>query len=205
MRANVVIRGVAFLVLISAIFLGVAGRLGDSFAQTQYVPTYKELAEDPETAAPSMDRETPVPFTPLPPTITPCRACHGPEKDFPVNFRRREDLPVHTTISLNHGGVRVWCLDCHHPVERDFLLPLSDGTPIPFDKSFRLCGKCHGTKYRDWRYGIHGRRTGSWDGKKEYYLCTQCHNPHSPKFKSLEPLPPPNKPHAPKVTEKHGR
>jgi len=31
-------------------------------------------------------------LTPLPKTITPCRACHGPEKDFPVNFQRREDM-----------------------------------------------------------------------------------------------------------------
>jgi len=143
------------------------------------------------------EEEFPVPAKPLPKTITPCRACHGPEKDFPVNFKRREDLLVHTNIRLNHGGVRVWCLDCHDPGNRNYLLPLSDGNPIEFEQSYRLCGKCHGTKFRDWRNGIHGRRTGYWNGPKEYYLCVQCHDPHSPKFNPLAPLPPPKKPWTP--------
>ncbi len=149
-------------------------------------------------------QEFPVPVKPLPKTITPCRACHGPEKDFPVNFKRAEALLVHTNVKLVHGGLRVWCLDCHHPEERNFLLPLSDGTPITFERSYLLCGKCHGTKFRDWRNGIHGRRTGEWNGPKTYYLCVNCHDPHTPRFKPLEPLPPPQKPWAPKEkTPKH--
>lgn len=148
-------------------------------------------------------REFPVPFVPLPKTITPCRACHGPEKDFPINLKRREDLLVHRNIQLNHGGVRVWCLDCHHPDNRNFLLPLSDGRPITFERSYLLCGKCHGTIFRDWRNGIHGKRTGYWNGEKTYHLCVTCHNPHSPRFKSLEPMPPPHKPWTPK--EKQAR
>ena len=145
-----------------------------------------------------LDREFPVPVKPLPKTITPCRACHGPEKDFPVNFQRREALLVHKNVKLNHGGVRVWCLDCHDPNNRNYLLPLSDGKLIDFQHSYLLCGKCHGTKYRDWRYGIHGKRTGYWNGEKNYLLCISCHDPHSPKFKPLEPMPPPDKPWTPK-------
>ncbi|MCL5124369.1 MAG: hypothetical protein M1511_07720 [Deltaproteobacteria bacterium] len=144
------------------------------------------------------DQEFPVPLKPLSKTITPCRACHGPEKDFPTNFKRREDLLVHTNIKLNHGGVRLWCLDCHNPENRNYLLPLSDGKPIDFEHSYLLCGKCHGTKYRDWRYGIHGKRTGFWNGTKNYYLCVSCHDPHSPRFKPLAPKPPPKKPWTPK-------
>ncbi len=144
------------------------------------------------------DQEFPVPMKPLSKTITPCRACHGPEKDFPTNFKRREDLLVHTNIKLNHGGVRLWCLDCHNPENRNYLLPLSDGKPIDFEHSYLLCGKCHGTKYRDWRYGIHGKRTGFWNGAKSYYLCVSCHDPHSPRFKPLAPMPPPKKPWTPK-------
>jgi hypothetical protein len=144
------------------------------------------------------DQEFPIPLKPLSKTITPCRACHGPEKDFPVNFKRREDLLVHTNIKLNHGGVRLWCLDCHNPENRNYLLPLSDGKPIDFEHSYLLCGKCHGTKYRDWRYGIHGKRTGFWNGTKSYYLCVSCHDPHSPRFKPLAPMPPPKKPWTPK-------
>lgn len=153
-------------------------------------------------AASSGDKgeEFPVPFDPLPKTITPCRACHGPEKDFKINWTREEILRVHTGIRLNHGGTRVWCLDCHSPEERNHLLPLSDGKLIPFEHSYELCGKCHGTKYRDWRHGIHGKRTGYWNGKKTYMLCTQCHNPHSPRFRPIEPMPPPKKPRSPEGT-----
>jgi hypothetical protein len=57
-----------------------------------------------------------------------------------------------------------------------------------------LCGQCHGPKLRDWKLGIHGKRTGSWSGKKHYLLCVHCHDSHAPKFKPLKPMPPPTKP-----------
>jgi len=31
----------------------------------------------------------------------------------------------------------------------------------PVHESYRLCGQCHGTQYRDWRSGIHGKRTAT--------------------------------------------
>ncbi len=160
-----------------------------------------DALDEAEKSKLESEREFPVPLTPLPKTITPCRACHGPEKDFPVNFKRREDLLVHKNVKLNHGGVRVWCLDCHNPDDRNYLVPLSDGKPIDFDHSYLLCGKCHGTKFRDWRVGIHGRRTGKWNGEKTYYRCVSCHDPHSPRFKPIEPMPPPRKPWTPKETK----
>jgi hypothetical protein len=143
-------------------------------------------------------KEFPVPVRPLPLTIMPCRSCHGPEKDFRINWSRSEILRVHTGIELNHGGMKVWCLDCHHPSERNYLVPLADGQLILFSESYMLCGKCHGTKFRDWRHGVHGKREGSWSAEKTYYLCVHCHDPHSPRYKSLEPLPPPSKPRTPK-------
>lgn len=167
-----------------------------SWAQSQIEP--EESGVKPQ---PNADQEFPVPLKPLSKAVTPCRACHGPEKDFPVNFKRREDLLVHTNIKLNHGGVRLWCLDCHNPDNRNTLLSLSDGKVIDFERSYLLCGKCHGTKYRDWRYGIHGKRTGFWNGSKNYYLCVSCHDPHSPRFKPLAPMPPPDKPWTPKESQ----
>jgi hypothetical protein len=157
----------------------------------------RELTESVGTSTRS-GQEFPVPFIPLPKTITPCRACHGPEKDFPVNLERREALLVHRNVKLNHGDVKVWCLDCHDPENRNFLRPLSDGKLIDFEHSYLLCGKCHGTKYRDWRNGIHGRRSGDWNGPKMYYLCVNCHDPHSPRFQSLAPMPAPERPWTPK-------
>ena len=115
-----------FISLVMALTLGVGLACfdppsGPAFAQSQeYAEALKEIQ------APTSEQEFPVPLRPLPKTITPCRACHGPEKDFPVNFKRREDILVHTNIRLNHGGIRLWCLDCHHPDNRNYLLPLSD-------------------------------------------------------------------------------
>lgn len=185
--------------LLMAVFLVGAGALNGlaSGLELPTVPQYNQPSA--EALEQRSKQEFPVPFKPLPKTITPCRACHGPEKDFPVNFKRREALLVHRNIQLMHGGVRVWCLDCHHPDNRNYLLPLSDGKLIDFKHSYLLCGKCHGTKFRDWRNGIHGKRTGSWNGKKTYYLCINCHDPHSPRFKPIQPMPPPEKPRTPRL------
>jgi hypothetical protein len=204
MKGKNVIPKVALLFLAFGLVGLVLGLGVDSIrAQSRDIGAALEADTLDKTQASKLEseREFPVPLTPLPKTITPCRACHGPEKDFPVNYRRREDLLVHKNVKLNHGGVRVWCLDCHNSEDRNYLLPLSDGKPIDFEHSYLLCGKCHGTKFRDWRNGIHGRRTGNWNGEKTYYRCVTCHDPHSPKFKPIEPMPPPRKPWAPKETK----
>lgn len=60
--------------------------------------------------------------------------------------------------------------------------------------AFDYCGQCHGDKYRDWEAGIHGKRTGFWNGEKEYWVCIRCHDPHNPKFKKRVPRPRPLRP-----------
>lgn len=131
-------------------------------------------------------------FVPLPPLsegIFPCSECHA---EMEVNTTPRE-LEFHEEIKLKHAEWRRWCLDCHNPDDRD-KLKLADGRLISFEKSYYLCGQCHGIIFRGWRAGIHGKRTGMWNGKKEYYVCVHCHNPHQPRFKPLKPLPPPISP-----------
>jgi len=120
----------------------------------------------------------------------PCTDCHA---EMEVNRERRELVEMHDDIQLDHGPKTRWCFDCHNPDDRDNLR-LADGTLISFEESFRLCGQCHGTIYRDWREGIHGRREGYWSGAKSYQLCAHCHNPHTPRFAAIEPLPPPVRP-----------
>jgi len=120
----------------------------------------------------------------------PCTECHA---DMEVNPERRVLEEMHDDIVLHHGPADRWCLDCHNPDNRD-VLRLVNGTLIGFDESYRLCGQCHGTIYRDWRHGIHGRREGYWNGGKSYLLCAHCHDPHAPAFGTIEPLPPPVKP-----------
>jgi hypothetical protein len=99
----------------------------------------------------------------------------------------------HEEVALTHGPEERWCFDCHNAEDRDHLR-LASGELVGFEESYRLCGQCHGTIYRDWRAGIHGRRRGFWNGAKSYLLCAHCHNPHSPAFNAMAPLPPPVRP-----------
>ncbi len=132
----------------------------------------------------------PVPAPPFSEGIFPCMDCHG---SIPPNPERRDLEGMHSNIVLHHDEEHRWCLDCHDANDRDHLR-LASGALIPFTESYRLCGQCHGTQYRDWRLGIHGKRIGYWDGPKRYLLCVHCHNPHSPRFAALQPLPPPVRP-----------
>ncbi len=131
-----------------------------------------------------------VPPAPFSEGIFPCSDCHA---DMEPNLQRRELEDMHTDIVLHHAEGQRWCLDCHNPNDRD-KLRLVSGELIEFSESYRLCGQCHGDKFRDWKVGIHGKRTGDWNGDKQYLLCAHCHNPHDPKFKPITPMAPPVRP-----------
>lgn len=120
--------------------------------------------------------------------IFPCNDCHKFQKPNPV--RRKLEWHEDITEIFNHDSQNRWCLDCHDLNNRDSLR-LASGKLLDFKESYKLCGQCHGDKLRDWKVGVHGRRTGAWNGKKQYFLCVSCHNPHSPKFKQIKPEPPP--------------
>ncbi len=139
-----------------------------------------------------------VPTPPFSEGIFPCTSCHD-GKQLKVDTKRRE-LAMHSEIELKHGPDSRWCLDCHDASSRDNL-HLASGEKVLFTESYKLCGQCHGDKYRDWRVGIHGKRTGRWNGPKQYLLCVHCHNPHGPHFKPLKPMPPPTRPEAIKVNQ----
>lgn len=140
-------------------------------------------------------------------------ACHngtGPTAIPPELPKDKKPTPIPTMASmvpdlqnLQHGRDRIWCLDCHHATQRNMLVD-NFGDPVSFDQSQLLCGKCHGDKLRDWRDGIHGKRIGEFasDGKKRWFACTECHNPHNVQdgarnrgFIQLEPEPSPQLPH----------
>ncbi|MFO1272772.1 MAG: hypothetical protein U1F50_14060 [Rubrivivax sp.] len=142
-------------------------------------------------------------------------ACHNGviPKGFPKDHRA---VPIPTmeamvpdVKNLQHGRGRIWCLDCHHSTQRNKLVD-HFGDPISFDQPQLLCGKCHGDKLRDWRDGIHGKRIGEFTstGKKRWFTCTECHNPHNVQdgernrgFVQLQPETPPQMPHGMKSTE----
>jgi hypothetical protein len=146
-------------------------------------------APAPQQAPPKADLIE-VPPPPFSEGIFPCSDCHN---DLPVNRTRRTLADMHTEIVLKHDEEHRWCLDCHDAEKRD-VLHLASGEHVPFEESYRLCGQCHGEKLRDWRAGVHGRRTGEWNGRKQYLLCAHCHNPHQPKFAAMAPKPAPVRP-----------
>ena len=155
----------------------------DKTDQNQMKPVFKSYNQKNEEIAVS-----PPPFSD---GIFPCNDCHSSQTPNPV---RRKLVDFHEEISdmFNHDSQNRWCLDCHDLNNRDSL-KLASGKLLDFKKSYKLCGQCHGDKLRDWKVGVHGKRIGEWNGKKEYFLCVSCHNPHSPKFAQLKPEPPPVK------------
>ena len=146
----------------------------------------------PSPTALSPGEHVDVPPPPLSEGVFPCSFCHA---DLKPN-RTRRVVEDHDDIVLKHDEKNRWCLDCHDADNRDFL-HLASGERVSFEESYRVCGQCHGEKYRDWRAGVHGRRTGAWNGRKGYLLCVNCHSPHQPKFKSIAPQPPPKPPSRP--------
>jgi hypothetical protein len=112
----------------------------------------------------------------------PCSECHASQK--PDATRRQLGYHDEQQDIFDHDTAHRWCLDCHDLEDRD-VLRLASGEHVPFTESYRLCGQCHGDKYRDWRAGVHGKRVGRWNGEKTYFLCVNCHNPHAPRFKGI--------------------
>jgi len=158
--------------------------------------TAKAAPAQPETAAKAQKAPGPRPGEiqaeppPFSEGIFPCTQCHEGAGD-----PKRRELGAHEDVQamFNHDSENRWCLDCHDNQNRD-VLRLASGAHVPFTESYRLCGQCHGDKYRDWRAGVHGKRVGQWDGERTYFLCVNCHNPHSPRFKAIKPEPRPQRP-----------
>jgi len=111
------------------------------------------------SAADSAEEDIPKKFFVPPPPfsegIFPCSQCHA---GMPANKTRRKLEMMHQDIELKHmpGG---WCFDCHNPDNRD-TLRLANGKTVKFEESYNLCGQCHGTILREWKAGLHGKRTG---------------------------------------------
>ena len=175
---------VALFLAVSTLMVG----CGDAHRGGRFPAAALTAEATPVPEAPGAHVEVPPP--PFSDGIYPCSDCHA---DMEPNKTRRQLTDEHTNIVLEHDAEHRWCLDCHDADNRD-KLHLASGELVGFEESYRLCGQCHGPKYRDWKVGIHGRRTGYWNGQKKYLLCAHCHNPHSPHFKPLAPKPAPDKP-----------
>jgi hypothetical protein len=180
-------------VLVPAVAIGVFAARGERASSAAHAaPVPAPAAATPQQPAePGQRVEVPPP--PFTEGIFPCSFCHS---ELTPNPTRRDLTEEHTDIKLSHDEQHRWCLDCHDAADRDSL-HLASGEKVPFEESYRLCGQCHGEKYRDWRSGVHGRRTGQWNGPRQYLLCAHCHNPHQPRFQPYKPDPAPQRPTRP--------
>lgn len=143
-----------------------------------------------ESVGPEVSKKLFVTAPPFSEGIFPCSQCH---KGMPVNRTPRKlDMHQEIATALKHMPAG-WCFDCHNPDNRD-TLRLANGKIVKFEESYNLCGQCHGTILKEWKAGLHGKRTGMWNGEKQYYLCVNCHWPHDPEFKQIKPMPPPVRP-----------
>lgn len=170
-----------------------AAMFGLVFAGCEQEPQgwHRHGAAVAKPAAVEVELKIEVPPPPFSDGAFPCSECHDPT--IPVNTKRREMKMAHEEIVLHHDEEQRWCFDCHAVTNRD-KLRLASGEEIDFSESYRLCGQCHGDKYRDWRAGVHGRLSGEWNGKKTYLLCVHCHASHEPAFKPLRPEAMPRRP-----------
>lgn len=119
-----------------------------------------------------------------------CIECHSWQERNPDP---REFIGEHSLMNLEHGSVKS-CFTCHHEAEYDQLVDPQGGGPLAYNQHVKLCARCHGPIFSDWKNGAHGRRAGYWDksaGPQTKTDCIICHDPHQPAFKPIAPLPPP--------------
>jgi len=118
-----------------------------------------------------------------------CSDCH---RIIPSPSETDRVLTQHRETDLRHG-INTRCFNCHHRENRDAFVD-DFGHEIPWNQPQLLCAKCHGTVYRDWQHGAHGRTNGFWDprrGEQKRLRCIECHDPHCPPFAPMAPAPGP--------------
>lgn len=119
-----------------------------------------------------------------------CSDCHAIFESLDVT---PSSIRQHEHIEMRHG-MNGRCFNCHLKGDRNMLIR-SDGAMVGYADSTQLCAGCHGTLFRDWERGMHGRTMGSWiRGSAEQWRlrCVDCHDPHAPAFGQIEALPAPN-------------
>ncbi|MBK7403616.1 MAG: hypothetical protein IPJ41_03015 [Phycisphaerales bacterium] len=119
-----------------------------------------------------------------------CDDCH---RLFKSSTEKTTGRVQHTEIVFNHG-MNNRCSNCHDKEHREKLV-LRDGSLISFPGAPLLCAQCHGTTFHDWERGTHGKTLGSWERDNPAFrrlTCVECHDPHSPAFAPIAPLPAPH-------------
>jgi hypothetical protein len=128
----------------------------------------------------------------------PCMECHDkvePGLKPPLDGK-------HRGMKFDHFEGATTCEVCHAKDNMN-RLKLTTGKLVGFDESHKMCGQCHGERYRDWKIGAHGKFVGGWKGQKSKLTCADCHDPHKPGFDAVTARPAPPFPHR-GIPKNHG-
>ncbi len=120
----------------------------------------------------------------------PCANCHTQPLEQLQRARPKGKALAHWAVTMQHAAAPVMsCATCHQRDSPTLLHTLS-GQTVAIDHAYQMCAQCHATQAADWAGGAHGKRAGGWAPPRVRYNCTECHNPHRPKFESRWPAGP---------------
>ncbi len=112
----------------------------------------------------------------------PCSNCHTQSLEQMQADRSAGTRKAHWDIHLVHAAeTTMSCTTCHARDNLDQLVSLT-GKLINLNESFKLCGQCHSSQYKDWQGGAHGKEINGWKPPRVATTCVSCHNPHQPAF-----------------------
>jgi hypothetical protein len=116
----------------------------------------------------------------------PCGNCHSKSLD-QLYANKDDEKGAHWDVHLQHASTKTMnCYTCHGKKKMDALQSLT-GDTISFNESYKLCGQCHSTQYKDWQGGAHGKQMNGWKPPRVAKTCVSCHNPHNPSFEHRLP------------------
>lgn len=113
----------------------------------------------------------------------PCTNCHPvhmipgtetPTRPLPNGFTGHEiKLQGHDVLGKGEAA----CMACHdEPTRNPGKLKAIDGSLVDITGNIALvCYRCHSTKYKEWKAGIHGKQ-------KPSCVAAGCHDPHTPQY-----------------------
>ncbi len=120
-------------------------------------------------------------------TSFPCANCHSQPLTTMQANRDSNIRKAHWDIHMVHAEETTMnCTTCHAKDNMNSLVSLT-GKMIKLDESFKLCGQCHSTQYKDWQGGAHGKQLNGWKPPRVAKTCVSCHNPHQPAFPKRYP------------------